>query len=94
VNARLEALADQRIRLVRQSEAERVRLAEYASHFEGPARVTGSVLGFLSSLRRSPLLVTVVAALMVKTPWRKLARLPKWAWRTWRVLQFFRAWAR
>jgi hypothetical protein len=94
VNARLQALAQERARLVGLAEVQRVRLAEYSAQFEGPARLTGSILGCFASLRRSPLLVTALAALLAKTPWRKLARLPKWAWRGWRILQFFRGWAR
>jgi hypothetical protein len=35
-----------------------------------------------------------MAALLAKTPWRKLAAFPKWAWRGWRVLRFFRGWLR
>jgi hypothetical protein len=94
VNSRLEALAQERARLVQKCDSQRVQLAGYAARCEGPLAVTGSVLGFLNSLRRSPLAIMAMAALLAKTPWRKLAAFPKWAWRGWRVLRFFRGWLR
>ena len=87
-------LAERRARLVAKSDLQRMELAYHYARFEGPVQLTGAFLGLLNSLRRSPLAITGLATLLVKTPWRRLARIPKLAWRGWRVLQFVRGWMR
>ena len=64
MNSRLEALAQERARLIRKCDSQRVQLAEYAARFEGPLTLVGSALGCLNSLRRSPLAITALAAPM------------------------------
>jgi hypothetical protein len=94
VSSKLSELGERRARLVARAEAQRFELACHYARFEGPVRLTGAVFGLMNSLRRSPFAVTGLAAVLVKTPWRKLARIPKLAWRGWRVLQFVRGWSR
>jgi hypothetical protein len=80
---------------VRQADLQRMQLALYHSRLEGPVAAAGVALGFLNSLRRSPpLLITGLAVLLLKTPWRRLSRIPRLAWRGWKMVQFVRGWAR
>ncbi len=92
MNARCEELARRRAELIAQADAQRAQLALYAQQFEGPVRAVGTVFGLVNSLRRSPLAVTALAAVLMRTPWRKLARVPKLAWRSWRIWSFVRSW--
>jgi hypothetical protein len=94
VKANQEALARRREELVARSDAQRAELSVRARRLEGPVYAVGSALGLLNSLRRSPLLVTGLAAVLIRTPWRKLARWPKWVWRGWRFAQLVRGWTR
>ena len=93
-NSRLDALAQKRARLMALSDTQRAELASYHARFEGPIRATSAVLGLASSLGRSPLAIAGLAALLMKTPWRKLARVPKLAWRGWTLWKFARTWIR
>jgi len=86
------ALSQRRSQLIAQAEAQRVRLSEYCAQFEGPIHLTESVAGLMGTLARSPLAITGLAAVLLKTPWRRLARFPKLAWRGWKVFQFLRGW--
>jgi len=92
--SKLDALSQRRAELVARSAAQRVELTMAAQRLQGPVYLLGSVLGLLNSLRRSPLAVTGLAAVLLRTPWRKLARWPKWLWRGWRFAQLARGWAR
>jgi len=84
---------ERRERLVAQAQEQRRELSLYHQQFEAPVRAAEAVFGLFHSLRHSPLFVTGLAIALVRTPWRKLARIPKWAWRGWRVFQFMRNWA-
>ena len=90
----LRELEERRARLIAQCEGQRLQLAFQYARFEGPVQWTGAVLSLLNGLRRSPWAIASLAAVLVKTPWRRLARVPKLAWRGWRVLQFVRGWMR
>lgn len=94
MKSRWDELARRRAALIARAEAQRAELAFYARELEGPARIAESLGGFLNSVRRSPLLITGLAAVLIRTPWRKLARWPKWIWRGWRAAQFVRGWTR
>jgi len=87
-------LEQRRAELVARSDMHRLELTQFYRRFAGPVHVGTSAIGLLDSLRRSPLFVTAAVAILLKTPWRRLARLPKLAWRGWRVLQFLRGWTR
>jgi len=88
----LELLSQRRSQLLARAEAQRSELGFYYTQFERPVRQTEAVGGFLNSLRRSPVVLTALAALLLRTPWRKLARIPKLAWRGWTIVQFLRGW--
>jgi hypothetical protein len=92
--SQLQSLAQRRAELVARAETDRVRLAYYYRQIQAPVRLMQTGWGVASNLRRSPLLVTAVAALLIRSPWRRAARLPKLVWRGWQVLQFVRGWAR
>jgi hypothetical protein len=94
VSSKGEELARRREQLLARADAQRAELSAYHRQFEGPVRATETVLGFANRLRRSPLLITGLAAVLIRTPWRKLARVPRWVWRGWKTLQFVRSWAR
>jgi hypothetical protein len=93
VSSEIQTLARRREYLIARAAAQRAALHQYHRVFEGPVRAAELMLGFGNTLRRSPLFVTALAAVLVRTPWRRLARLPKWVWRGWRALQFVRSWA-
>jgi hypothetical protein len=88
--SRIAELAQRRELLVARAQSQREELAYYVRQFHGPVRVVGAVYGLGQTLGRSPLLITGLAALLMKTPWRRLARVPRWAWRGWKILQLFR----
>jgi hypothetical protein len=94
VTSRLEQLEQRRAQLVARSDLCRAELGEYCRRLTGPIQVTTSTFGLLNTLRRSPLFVTAAVAVLMRTPWRRLARVPKLAWHGWRILQFFRGWRR
>jgi hypothetical protein len=83
-------LAQRREALVARAELQRARLAREYQRFDGPVRIAGAAFTFASALGRSPLALTATAALLAKTPWRKLARLPKLAWRGWKIIRLVR----
>ena len=89
-----EELARHREQLLARVEAQRLELSVFHRQFEGPVRAIEMVLGFVNSLRRSPLVITGLVAVLIRTPWRKLARVPRWVWRVWKAFQFVRSWAR
>lgn len=89
-----DRLAQRRAQLVAQAEAQREQLSRYCQQLEPPIRLVENGYRFAKSLRRSPLLVAGLAALLLKSPWRKLARIPKFAWSGWKALQIARQWAR
>jgi hypothetical protein len=91
VSLKREELARRRDRLVAQAQAQRGELAYYHQRFEGPVHATEVALGFANNLRQSPLFITALAAVLIRTPWRRVARVPKWVWRGWRVAQFVRS---
>ena len=86
------ALSQRRAQLIAQAQGQRARLSSYCRQFEGPIQLTQSVAGLIGTLSRSPLAITGLAALLLKTPWRKLARIPKLTWRGWKIMQFVRGW--
>ena len=92
VLSRLEQLEQRRAELVARSDLRRVELTEYYRRWSRPVQAGTSALGLINSLRRSPLFVTAAVAILLKTPWRRLARMPKLVWRGWRVFQFLRGW--
>ena len=94
MNSRLEELARRRADLVARSDSQRAQLTYYYQQLEGPLKVTEATLGLANALRRAPLFVTGLAAVLLRTPWRRLARIPKLAWRGWKILRFVRSWAR
>jgi hypothetical protein len=85
-----QELARRREALIVRAQAQRDEFARYNAQFEAPVRAAETVLGFLNILRRSPLAITGLTALLVRTPWRRLSRIPKWAWRGWKVVKFVR----
>jgi len=87
----LERIAQRRAELLARADAQRAALGYYYQQFERPVRQAETAVGLANSLRRSPLFLTGLAAVLLRTPWRKLARVPKFAWRGWRVLQFVRS---
>lgn len=90
--SKLTELAERRAQLQARSEAQRVLLAKYHARIGKPLELVEMALGAVTLLRRSPLMVTGVAALLTKTPWRKLAHFPKLAWRGWKIIQFVKNW--
>lgn len=87
-------LAQRRERLVARSDELRRQLSDHCRAFQGPVQAAGLVYGLAAGLRRSPLLITGLGILLMKTPWRSVARLPKLAWRGWQILQFIRKFAK
>jgi hypothetical protein len=87
-----QELAQRREQLVAQADAQRIELSRFYERFAGPAQAAQTVLGFVGSLRRSPWFIIGLTALLIRTPWRKLARFPKWAWRGWKMLRFAQSW--
>jgi hypothetical protein len=85
-------LAQHRAELVARANAQRLQLAEYVRQFEGPVHLAEGMVGLANSVRRSPLLLTGLALVLLRTPWRKFARIPKLAWGAWRIWQFVRQW--
>jgi hypothetical protein len=90
VSSTFEAIAARRAQLIARSEQQRRQLAAYHRQVVAPVQVTTSVFGLMNSLRRSPLFITAVAAILLRTRWGKLALVPKFAWRGWKVLRFVR----
>jgi hypothetical protein len=92
VGSQLQKLVDRRAQLVSHSELQRAKLSLHYSRLQGPIEATGMVFGVLNTLRHSPpLMITGTAIVLLKTPWRRLARIPKLAWRGWKMLQFVRS---
>lgn len=85
-------LAERRAQLIARSEEQRRMLSFYCRQFEGPVRLGESAFGFAKTLGRSPLFITALAAGLMKTPWRRLARWPKLAWKAWKIFRFVRGW--
>lgn len=81
------------MQLQARAELQRARLASYHAQIERPIEFMEMTWSCVSSLRRSPLVLTGMAALLMKTPWRRVARFPKLAWRGWRIYRFVRNWA-
>jgi hypothetical protein len=94
VRASLTELARRREELIARAEVQRAQLSLYGRQFHAPLRVAETVYRFGKTLRQSPLAVTALAALLTRTPWRRLGRVPKLIWRTWRILRFVQSWAR
>jgi hypothetical protein len=92
--SRLESLAQRRLELVARADAQRAQLADYYRQIEAPVRLIQAGLGFANSLRRSPVLMAGTAAVLWRTPWRRMARVPRLLWRGWKVVQFVRGFAR
>lgn len=92
--SRIESLVQRRLELVARAQAQRAELARSYRQIEAPVRLAQAGLGFANSLRRSPLFVAGAAALLLRTPWRRMARVPRLLWRGWRILQFVRGFAR
>lgn len=87
---RAEQLARKREQLVARADGQRAQLSEYWRRLEPPAQLAAGVFGLVNSVRRSPLLITGLGLLLLKTPWRRLARAPLLIWRGWSVLNFVR----
>ena len=92
MSSRLAELAQRRVQLVERSEAQRVELAIHYQRLKGPLVLTENGLRLARSLARSPLAVTGLALALMKTPWRKLAPLPRMAWRGWKIYRFVKEW--
>ena len=91
MSSRLDQLADRRAQLLVRSELQRQQLADCCRRFDRPLKLAESVGGFVRAIRRSPLFISALAFALMKTPWRKLARIPKLVWRCWKLLQFIRS---
>ena len=93
-----DPLVQHRNELIARSDALRGELSQSYQRiyrqFETPVRAAGVLAGFVASLRQSPLLVTGVGLVLMKTPWRRLARLPLLVWQGWKILRFLRGLAR
>jgi hypothetical protein len=94
MRSKLAELAEKRARLVALADTQRVELSEHYRRLERPVAVAEGVIGLARKVSKSPLFITALAAGLVRTPWRRLARVPKLAWRGWKILQFVRRWAR
>jgi hypothetical protein len=54
--------------------------------YEKPMETGARVFGYLKFFK-SPLVLTGVGALLMRTRWRKFSGLPRWAWRGWKLFQ-------
>ncbi len=92
MNLRRQQLAREREELVARSDAQRTELSIYSQRLEGPVQIVARTLSLANTLRRSPLAITALAAVLWRTPWRRLAHTPKRVWWAWKIFQFVRGW--
>jgi hypothetical protein len=93
VNSKQAALAAHRSFLLARSDEQRAQLSFYFHQFDRPVLAAQSGIALARSVWRSPLLITGLTLALTKTPWRRLARIPRWVWRGWKTYQFVRGWA-
>lgn len=89
-----EEFARRREELIARAEAQRVEIGYQTQRLCAPLRMAETAFNTVNTVRRSPLLMTGIGLLLLKTPWRRLAIVPKVAWRGWQVLQFARRFLR
>jgi hypothetical protein len=89
MNAKLTEILERRQRLVAIADNQRAELALHFRQVERIAAIGETTLGLFRFLK-SPLVMTGLTALLLKMRWRKLASLPRFAWKGWRLLSFFR----
>jgi len=92
VNARLLELEERRALLVARAAAQRDRLSALHQQCARPIRLAEHGLQVMRSITRSPLIVAGASAVLMRTPWKKLSRAPRWAWSAWRVAKAVRGW--
>jgi hypothetical protein len=72
--------------LIARSARQRAELAVACARLERPVRIGEQLLHFF----RKPLVITGLAALLLKTPWKRFAKWPGLLWRAWQFLGIFR----
>lgn len=82
----LETIERRKAILIARGEAQREELALVYARLERPVRIGEQMITFL----KKPLVITGLAALLLKTPWKRFAKWPGLLWRTWQFLGIFR----
>jgi len=82
----LEEIERRKALLVARTAIERAQLAAIYTQIERPVRLGENIFRFF----RKPLVLTGVAALLLKTPWKRYAKLPAFLWRVWQFTKIFR----
>jgi hypothetical protein len=82
----LEEIQRRKAILVARSERQREEIGVAFTRLEQPVRIGEQLLRFF----RKPLVITGLAALLLKTRWKRLAKWPGLLWRAWQFLGIFR----
>jgi hypothetical protein len=82
----LEQIERRKALLVARGALQRDEMATAFTRLERPVRLGEQLLRFV----KKPLVITGLAALLLKTPWKRFAKWPGFLWRAWQFMSIFR----
>jgi len=82
----LEEVQRRKAILVARCARQREDIGVAFTRLEQPVRIGEQLLRFF----KKPLVITGLAAILLKTPWKRFARWPGLLWRAWQFLGIFR----
>ena len=82
----LEQIERRKALLVARGALQRQEIALAYDRLERPVRLGEQLLRFF----KKPLVITGLAALLLKTPWKRFAKWPGLLWRGWQLMSIFR----
>jgi len=83
---RLEEIEHRKAILIARSAGQRMELGRIQARLERPVQICEQTFRIL----RKPLVITGLAALLIKTPWKRFAKWPGLLWRGWQLLNICR----
>jgi hypothetical protein len=72
--------------LVERSADHRRVLSAVARHYQQPIETGGKILGMLRYFK-SPVVLSALGTILVRTKWRRFSKVPRWAWSGWKLFQ-------
>ena len=90
VNATLLELAQTRARLIARAAAQREQLALCADALSKPLLIAEQAGRFLRIFTSSPIVLAGLSTVLLKTPWRRVAKVPAWLWSGWKIFRTVR----
>jgi len=86
LKAELEEIRRRRERLIARAMVQRSEMARVYHNLQKPVHVVENAFSYARYFK-SPLFLTGLAAILIRTRWKKLARLPALLWKGWGILR-------